>query len=107
MSRLASGTSTHAIQIDDCYEGGLTENSEFHELTLSERPGRFRHSYIYQYGCIPKLYEYVKSRKQEPNRDIFQFPNDFVAAELPLQEWSTVMEIAQFIVGMRSRDAQL
>ena len=70
--RLASGNSTHVIQLDDCRgssQPSLTQQS--HELQLKQRPGRVRQSYASGEGCITKLYDYIKSAKAEPYRTLF------------------------------------
>ena len=58
--RLATYTSVHVIQMDDCEAGYPAWHQKFHELKLKERPGRCRHTYINMLSCINKLYTYVK-----------------------------------------------
>ena len=44
--RLATGSSTHVLQLDDLQAGiDIDWKSEFHELVLDERPGRWRQSF--------------------------------------------------------------
>ena len=63
--RLASGSSTHVIQLSDCSSSSSTASmfdydpdwkTEFHEVVFTERSGRQRHSFVAAKGCLDQVY---------------------------------------------------
>ena len=66
-------------------------------MTLQERLGRVRHSYIKGAGCLDGLYRFIE--RAEQNRKAFLFPQDLEAAPIHLQRWSNAAELSQIVFG--------
>ena len=61
VQRIANMPSTHVLILDDVLNAGSWDSySEFHELVLTERPGRCRLTYVSMFKCIPQLLSWLE-----------------------------------------------
>ena len=53
------------------------------------------------------MYQFIRSAKAEPNRNVFLIPFHFSAANINLHQWPTVIQTSQIILGNRGKDLKL
>ncbi len=95
--RLARGSSTHIIHLEDLDDwpstSGVKDNA--HELLLDARPGRSRLTYCF--NCkIEEVFEVIKSCHEDVKRRGIAFPNFFKEVGFSVQSWAIEYVICLF-----------